>query len=206
MKKLLLVAAIFSFFFQFAFAQTARVVGPVEKKVTDSICNALSRRDISKVTNKKEALALYTSCVMEHADLLQELAEESKVEFSDQSAMEKIGLNIATNLMKNNCANFIKLSAYFAEEKTNTDNLTSSTTGTLKRIDNKGFNYLVISENGAEKSFLWLRQFAGSEKLNNGVAAIAGKKVKISWQEIEVYLPVAKGYYKVKEITGLNFL
>ncbi|MGZ3874908.1 MAG: hypothetical protein ACXVJD_18450, partial [Mucilaginibacter sp.] len=63
------------------------------------------------------------------------------------------------------------------------------------------------TDNGnSEKSFIWLRQFPGSEKFMNGPLTLAGKKLNISWQEIEVYLPQAKGYYKVKEITGITIL
>src|SRR5947209_7265713 len=113
MKKLLSLSALFIVFAQLSFSQTTRVIGPAEKKLTDSICNTLSRRDISKVTNKEEADALYTSCIMEHADLLQEVAEEAKVEISDQASMQKIGVNIALSLMKSNCPNFLKLSKYF---------------------------------------------------------------------------------------------
>ena len=82
---------------------------------------------------------------------------------------------------------------------------TGSTTGTFKRIDNKGFNYIVITENGNEKSFLWLTQFAGSEKFMDNTTSLTGKNLNVSWKEIEVYLPQAKGYYKVKEITGIDF-
>jgi hypothetical protein len=41
-----------------------------------------------------------------------------------------------------------------------------------------------------------------------GLAAVklAGKKIDITWQEMEVYLPQAKGYYVVKEITGITVL
>ncbi|RKR85424.1 hypothetical protein BDD43_5695 [Mucilaginibacter gracilis] len=205
MKKIFAICVLCITFVQLSLAQASRVIGPAEKKITDSICNALSKRDISKITNKQEAVALYTSCVMEHADLLQELADELKVDVNDQAAMQKVGMNIAFNLMKDKCANFIKLSTYFAEQKA-TEVLNNYSTGVLKRIDNKGFNYIVITEKGAEKSFLWLRQFAGSEKFTSGLGTNVGKHVKVEWQEIEVYLPLAKGYYKVKEITGITLM
>jgi hypothetical protein len=30
--------------------------------------------------------------------------------------------------------------------------------------------------------------------------------MKISWQETEVYIPAAKGYFKIKEIKGIDLL
>ncbi|MEO6633843.1 MAG: hypothetical protein ABIN13_19020, partial [Mucilaginibacter sp.] len=58
----------------------------------------------------------------------------------------------------------------------------------------------------SEKSFLWLREFPGSDKFMNSPAQLKGKKLKVTWHEMEVYLPQAKGYYKVKEITAIDFL
>lgn len=81
----------------------------------------------------------------------------------------------------------------------------SSTTGTFKRIELKGFNYIIITDNkGSERSFLWLKRVPGSEKFMWGSVKFTGKKFKIKGQEIEVYLPAAKGYYKVKEIIGIE--
>ncbi|MDB5022256.1 MAG: hypothetical protein JWP78_11, partial [Mucilaginibacter sp.] len=68
------------------------------------------------------------------------------------------------------------------------------------------FNYIVIVDNSNnEKSFVWLRQFPGSERFMSGIAQSVGKKVKITWQNMEVYLPQSKGYYNVKEIKNLDF-
>ena len=53
---------------------------------------------------------------------------------------------------------------------------------------------------------MWLKQFAGSETFIGVTTKFAGKKIKISWQEIEVYLPAAKGYYKVKEVVAIDIL
>lgn len=37
-------------------------------------------------------------------------------------------------------------------------------------------------------------------------AKYVGKKLKVSWQETEVYIPAAKGYFKIKEITEVQVL
>jgi hypothetical protein len=87
------------------------------------------------------------------------------------------------------------------------DEATGDSEGVFKRIDSKGFNYFVITDqNKSEKSFLWLQEFPGSDKFFGDNTKFIGKKLKIEWKEIEVYLPQAKGYYKVKEITGISLL
>jgi hypothetical protein len=206
MKKVILLILILSSLVKYASAQTERVVGPAEKRITDSICACVSRLDISKITTKNEAIAAYTDCVTQNADLLTPLADERKVDIGDQEQMRKIGIDIAMTLMKNKCAGFIKLSVMMAKNENSDAGSTGTTSGKLSRIDNKGFNYFAVTDaTNSEKSFIWLRQFPGSEKFTNGLGAYAGKRVTIKWDEIEVYLPAAKGYYKVKEIVELTF-
>jgi hypothetical protein len=187
-------------------AQTA--AGSAEKKLTDSICNCINQTNISEIKTPEAANAAITDCFTKYTSILMEIAEERKVDFDNSIAMSLIGSDIGKNLIKQNCSNFIKLSMQSSKASKNTgDNNSGSTRGVLKRIENKGFNYVVIADAAKnEKSFLWLRQFAGSEKFTGVPASYAGKKVNIQWQEIEVYLPAAKGYYKVKEIVGVELL
>ena len=208
MKKILFILIAFSFLFvQKSFSQTERVIGPIEKRMTDSLCSSISRLDLSKIRTQEEAVAAYTQCVEEHADLLNDLATERNADITDVTAMKRIGIDLAFDLYKMKCEKFTKLSTVMAMKTTNKDLSQSDVTiGTLKRIDQKGFNYIVIvDKDNNEKSYIWLRQFPGSEKFMDGVTVYVGKKVKITWTSIEVYLPQSKGYYSVKEIKNLDF-
>lgn len=189
-------------------AQTAApTIGPAEKKITDSICNCITKVDLSKVHGKKEATQVFTDCFAGQSALLMDVAAEKGVSVTDDAAMNKLGNEIGQNLLRQNCSAILKLGVLMSgpdDDGAATDE--SSTAGTFKRIDNKGFNYIVITDSkGQEKSFLWLRQFADSEKLMNGTVGLVGKKITIKWHELEVYLPQAKGYFKVKEISGVSF-
>ncbi|QKJ28977.1 hypothetical protein HQ865_04150 [Mucilaginibacter mali] len=189
-------------------ARAQTTIGPVEKKITDNICNCLAKQDFSTITSKEKATEVFTNCLMENMDLLPALAEERKIDMTDQEAMRNVGIDIGKNLLKQKCESFLKLSMLMVKKENNGEPPTisaSSTTGTFKRIDNKGFNYIVITDNsGNEKSFLWLKQFPGSEAFMATPVKATGKKLKITWQDMEVYLPQAKGYYNVKEITGIE--
>lgn len=203
MKKLLLLLIIAAFYTS-AKAQTP---GQAEKIVTDTICSCLSKVDVSKITSKQDAINIFTECFAKRTDLLMAVADEKHIDPTDQVAMRQLGIDIGKNLLKQNCDAFTKISVKMVQSTAQTEAGAGVSSGVLKRVDLKGFNYIVIADNsGSEKSFLWLRQFAGSEKLTVPVAQLAGKKLKITWQEIEVYLPQAKGYYKVKEITAVDFL
>jgi len=203
MKKASLLILFSVLFASYTFAQTARVIGPKEKAMGDSVCSCITKLDLSKITNKTEATTAVTQCITNHLDLFMAVADERKISMDDQDGLTKIGFDIGTNLVKNGCASFIKLSALIAGKESETQ--TSAIHGALKSIDNKGFNYFTIVDAAKnEQSFIWLRQFPGSEKFTNGLGAYAGKSVSIKWDELEVYLPAAKGYYKVKEIVELT--
>jgi hypothetical protein len=203
MKKLLLVLLITTVF-NIVYAQ--KTMGPAETKLTNALCDCITKLDKSKLTNSIEANRAFSDCFTQQADLLTDVAEERGVEMTDSEAMKKIGTDIGGNLLKQKCDGFMRL----ALQMSNKDNRAAeeqSTTGTFKKVDNKGFNYIVIADaNGSLKSFLWLREFTGSDMFTGDANALLNKKLKISWKEIEVYLPAAKGYYKVKEISAIDIL
>ncbi|HVS91347.1 MAG TPA: hypothetical protein VHE59_04895 [Mucilaginibacter sp.] len=209
MKKVLITLLIVGCYCLNVFAQSERVLGPVEKRLVDTLCNGVNRIDLSKVNTQEEAVAAYTQLVMDHAAMLGDLAAERHVDMSDMDAMKRVGVDLAVDLYKMKCEKFIELSKKMAmkvaQKEISGEANGDAMIGTFKRIDKKGFNYIVVADaNNNEKKFLWLRQFPGSESFMNGAAQLIGKKISISWKEMEVYLPDAKGYYPVKEITGIT--
>ena len=208
MKKFLpLLALSLTLFTQTVFSQATRKIGPAEQKISDSICNCVTRMDMSKITTKEEATAAYTDCVMKHADLLTALAVERNVELTDRKGMEAVGVDIAMNLINQNCKGFKELALLLGGQGGSDEETAVTTTGTLKRIETRGFNYFVIADrSGKESSYIWLRQFQGSATFMDGAAKYIGKKLSIKYKEMEVFLPQAKGYYKVKEITAITVL
>ena len=205
MKKHLLFLLFLSLIFQKALSQSGRVVGPAEKTFTDSLCATISRLDLSKINTAKEANSAFMDCFMKQSAMFEDVAVERNVTMDDNAAMHQMGLDIGKNLLKEKCEAFLKLASIMAKKDKNNEESSGTTIGTFKRIDLKGFNYIVINDtNQSEKSYLWLKQFPGSEKFIDNAVSYKGKQLKISWQEVEVYLPSAKGYYKIKEITAIN--
>ena len=120
--------------------------------------------------------------------------------------MREIGIQIGKNLLNQNCEAFLKLSMVMVKDQgSDAVGLNSGTTeGVLKRIETKDFNYFVITgPDNKERKFLWLHQFPDSEKFANPASYI-GKKISIQWQELEAYIPAAKGYFQLKEVTSIS--
>jgi hypothetical protein len=202
MKKNLLFVLVGLFVSQLSLAQT-HSPGPVEQKVTNAICDCLNKIDQSKITTSKEAKDAFMNCYMAQSDKLIDLTNERNISVGDGVAMHQLGIDIGKNLLSQKCNGFTLIAVKMADKKGEPE--AQTTTGIFKRIDNKGFNYIIIAdENGSEKSFLWLRQFGGSEQFINNASASVGKKITISWQDMEVYLPQSKGYFAIKEITAIS--
>jgi hypothetical protein len=203
MKRYLTVLILSVFYAAALHAQTP-AIGPAEKKLTDSLCSCITHLDQSTIHTKKEATDAFMDCFGKQSDMLVDVAKEKNVSMEDNAAMHDLGVEIGKNLLNEKCPGFMQLAVKMAQKD---QDGASTTDGKFKRIDNKGFNYIVVvDENNQEKSFLWLQQFTGSENFMKDPASLVGKRLKIDWKEIEVYLPTAKGYYKVKEITAITVL
>ncbi|MCD8741880.1 hypothetical protein LT679_14790 [Mucilaginibacter roseus] len=185
-------------------ARAQKKIGPKQQKMLDSLCDCISKLDFGKISNSDDANKAFMNCFASHADQLIEVAEEEGVDLTSDDNSSALGEMIGKNLMLQKCGSFMKLAILMDDEEEEVE--LQKTTGVFKRIDNKGFNYVVIAENGSEKSFIWLEQFPDSEKFMNAGSLPNGKKLSITWKELEVYLPAAKGYYKVKEIKGIEVL
>ncbi|MFI5160363.1 MAG: hypothetical protein ACHQHN_03755 [Sphingobacteriales bacterium] len=203
MKKFLSVL-IFSVFSAATLYGQTKAIGPAERKLTDSLCSCITRLDQNKIHGKKEATDAFMDCFAKQSDMLMAVTDEKKLSMEDNDAMHNLGLEIGKNLISEKCPGFMQLAIKMAQK----DGASSeSAEGKFKRIDTKGFNYIIVTgDDNQEKSFLWLEQFTGSENFMKNAAGLTGKKVQVSWKEIEVYLPESKGYYKVKEITAITIL
>lgn len=88
----------------------------------------------------------YTNCINMHLDILQELATERNMDISNVDQMKSLGVDIAKNLAVQKCEPFLKLAGLIAQKSV--ARASNMVTGIFKRIDTKGFNYIVITEGG----------------------------------------------------------
>ena len=157
---------------------------------------------------RAEAEATVTNCFLKgNMNLLMQLADERKITVTDQQAMRKIGEEVGMQLMRRNCDAFVQLSMKMAQESNGERTSFSKTSGTLSAVETKDFCKLILTEsNGKKSSFYWLHHFTNSEKFVGQPAKYIGKKVKITWEDTEVYLPAMKDYFKIKEIKEIELL
>ncbi len=191
-----------SLYFSFtSFGQTT--LGDAEKELTQKLCDCISGLDMDQISEKTAANKAFMDCFTQQTNLVVKMAEERGADITDRAAMRELGVGIGKNLLNINCPNYVVLSTRMAENASGEN--TGTTEGKLKRIDTKDFNYFVMTDlDNNEKSFIWLRQFPGSEQFMNVTGKTKNEKVRIGWREIEVFIPSAKNYYKIKEVVSLE--
>ena len=177
----------------------------------DKICECMGKikkddKDLKKF--QEQTIECFSSAAM--SELLA-LAEERKLDLTDQAAMRNLGVEIGKELLKQQCPAYMTLVQMSAngelkKREAVADVASGETVGKVVRVDQKEFVTIVIKDNsGREHSFYWLEHFDGSEKLMaTSGKSLVGKEITISWIEKDFFLPKAGNYYKLKQITDLE--
>lgn len=177
------------------------------KKTADTICQCMNNVKIKDSTNPQEMQDAFMTCFATAGmTYTLQLAEERKIDITDEKAMEGLGTEIGKELLIQNCSVFIKYSVAAARNDDDDSETIQKTEGVLARVDNKDFRYLFVKDkSGREQSYIWLDYFEGSDNLiGDKVKNFIGKKIVIRWKEREVYLPSAGNYFKIKQIAGIT--
>ncbi len=178
-------------------------------KAAEKTCDCLNKQPVPETLNQEEFTLMITKCLtqpmMDDLDNLLKAVGEKEI---SEGAGEKIGVQIAGKLLSI-CPKFTELTMKMSEDQKKTETVVSNdatdfTVGSFTKIEQDGFNYIYLkTSEGKTESFLWMKYFKGSDKFEGDTTALVGKKIKVLWKETEVYLPKAKGYYKLKEIVEI---
>lgn len=182
-------------------------------KISQETCDCLKGKNFEGKSQDDLSVEL-GMCMMTSLSTRQDKMSELGIDMTDQSSMEafgqKVGLKMATK-----CPDVLMKIGMMSTETTTTTTTTKTTAtaemvqvmeGTIKGLEGEEFSILVLTdETGRDQKFLWLRYFAGSEKLSSDFKSVVGKKVKVKYKSIEVYSPKAKEYFDRKELKGIEF-
>jgi len=185
-----------------SFAQTKSALDDAAQ----TVCDNLKDLDPQKATGDEIKTRFQTIMLKVFADHMHELMSEMDMTEMNGENGRKIGEEIGRRMLKV-CPSYVMLAAKM-DDNTADDVSVSSSQGTISKINNTGdFVQIFIKDvSGRETNYYWLKYFKGSESFENGSQSNIGKKIKIQWDEVEFYIPKAKGYYKLKEIKNVDFL
>lgn len=83
--------------------------------------------------------------------------------------------------------------------------LTYTISGKVTKVEGTDLiTYHIKADDGKTYKVVWYRNFEGSETLVDDPKVILNKNVTVTVEDVECYIPKAKGYYSVREIRKLN--
>ena len=180
-----------------AFSQTDDTYKTVAKETCE--CIGKKNYDYEKADRADVELTLGL-CMLESAQ-----KNKLPIETTDTEAMTKLGEKVGA-MMVGICPDVFKvfIDREDREEVEEDDTEYFTATGTIKSMEEKDFLYLNLKdEAGQDVKFIWLYYFQGSDDFKDDPKKLVGKKVEITYIQLEVLQPKSKVYYKLNIISGL---
>lgn len=205
MKRIMLFALIGLF----AGLLTPATAQDIKDKLAAEACDCIGEKDTDNMSTEDLQMQL-SMCLMEAVGNNQAAFQEEygTLNPSDQETMQKLGQDIGMRMVTKCPQYMMKLANQQAPPQSAAPAPTkkaSSLQGTIKAVGGDEVAIVtVVEDNGRSHKLLWLDFFPGSDRLQNPSEAV-GKKVTVEYQEMEVYSPKAKEYFKRKKIAGIRF-
>lgn len=167
----------------------------IYKIIATETCECITKKNVD-VKNRSEVEMALGLCMMESFQ-----AHEVDIDVSDEQAMTKFGEKVGMK-MAPICPTVF---ASFIGDEEPEEPSAIELSGTVKSIETGEFLFLVFKESsGKEHKLLWLRYFPGSDDFKDEPKKLVGKKMTITYQEMECFFPKLKAYYNAKEILSLK--
>lgn len=186
MKKLILA---------FLFAPILAFAQEDYKGIAQETCECIQKKDLSNASKKSIEMALGL-CMFEVVQ-----ARKIEVDMADGEAMRKFGEKVGMQMAPICPEIFAKL----ADEAEEAAPATESVSGTVKSIEEKEFLFVTLKDqNNKEVRLVWLRHVEGADEFLNDYKKLIGKKVTLTYQNLELFNAKAKGYFGYKELLALQ--
>jgi hypothetical protein len=189
MKKLILALLFVS---TLAFAQEDY------KGIAQETCDCIQKKDLSNASKKSIEMALGL-CMFE---VLQ--ARKIEVEMTDGEAMRKFGEKVGVQ-MAPICPDVFSKLMEESEVPPPPPNPDESVTGVVKSVEEKEFLFITLkSTTNQEIRLVWLTEVEGAQDFLSDYKKLIGKKVTLTYRNVDLFNPKAKGYFGYKRLTKLE--
>lgn len=175
-------------------------------KITKATCACMDGKDLSKLDRgqfeQELGLCMFTAA----SPLMAELQKEEGIDITDQASFQKIGEKVGQKLATGCPKLFGKMMELYSDQVEMT-----TTTNEVRQIFLAEGQFVAIQDgpmavfqlktaDGKVTPFLWLQAFDGSEAFQTNAAAMAGKSLKVFYEEQELYQAKSGTYQKFKVV------
>lgn len=185
----------------------------VKQLLATSTCACVEQKQAARTAplTKEGANQMLTQCMMAAAgkDLKAIQAAYGTNAFNDVEVMRQLGREVG-GLLLQHCQSFTVISLAMAGKDGSASSgaaTTGQTVGTLGKLRGTAFGLLDVQVSKTENAtFAWLHRFEQAADLLAQLPQLQGRKVRVSWQEVELLQPDTQQYQKLREITGIELL
>ena len=175
---------------------------PTDEKLLADACNCINKLDPGRKDKLKGAQDCITNSIIPNVEAIQ---KENKIYFTNQQQATVYGRKIGERLVQT-CPKFREMAEGLATKELDKENVAvgKTATGTFLRVEKDGLAKIIFKEDGKEIPYIWFTNFANSDQFMGKAEKANGKTYKITYTEVEIYVPKADGYYTVKQIVSVE--
>lgn len=167
-------------------------------------CDCVEKLDVTGLSQDEKNMK-FGLCLMEKLGSLDQAQMETLgIDMTDQASLQKFGEKVGFR-MATKCPNVMMKIAQ-AQSSTQIKSV-SEASGVVKSITGSELSYIQLDDGtGDVNSFLWLQKVDGAEAFLANPQAMVGKKVTITFENMDIYSPKTKGYNSKKVITAIEVM
>ncbi|MDB5235388.1 MAG: hypothetical protein JWR44_2381 [Hymenobacter sp.] len=192
----------------------AQTKDALTKTLAAATCDCLQQKqaDLGKTALTKESaktIIIQCSGVSVGKNLKAVQAVYGTKAIETTSVMNQLGREIGADMIQS-CPTFMTYSLAMVgggEPAASTAATTGQTTGEWGSVSGAGVATLGLNVSKTDKAeFVWSRHFPKDDELLAQLDKLKGRRVRVSWEEVEVFQPETKQYRKQRQITGVDLL
>ncbi len=167
-------------------------------------CECIGKLDLTGLSQDEKNMK-FGLCLMESLGSMdQAKLKELDIDMTNQASMQKFGEKVGMKMAVNCPDVMMKIAQMQSESQLKT---VSQISGTVKGVSGQELSYIQLDDGtGDVNSFLWLSKVDGADDFVSNPQAMIGKKVKISFETMDIYSPKTKGYNSKKVITSIEVI
>lgn len=182
-------------------------------QIVEKACSCAKELDFSSMEQQAIQEKLGLCMIQNLMNMDQEKLKTMNVDMTDQKKMnefsQKMALKMASKcpdvMMKMAMQQGQVSTAPSSSSKPDTKGEFAAISGTVKGIVGKDLTFVQLEDaSGSISAFMWLDQFEGEAAFRSNPEAMIGKKVRITYDKIDVYSPNSKTYSSRKVIKSLS--
>ncbi len=190
------------------FLLSGTLVSFAQDDVLDQIasqgCDCIGKLDVSGLSQDEKNMK-FGFCLMEKlGGLDQAQIKALGIDMTDQASLQQFGEKVGMRMAVKCPDVMMKIAQVQSETEMKT---VSEVNGTVKGITGSELSYVQLDDGtGDVNSFLWLKKVDGAEAFVGNPQSMVGKKVKITYETMDIYSPKTKGYNSKKVITAIKVI